>query len=78
MPVFIRPIHPKESDRGRWLVLLVAGSTLVNGLASIGQPLLIPFSREPRLVTLLLPFELYHWSRSLTVAFGFLLAYLSL
>lgn len=78
MPVVFRPIRSKESERRQWLVRLVASATLVNGLASIGQPLLIPFDREPRLITLVLPFELYHWSRSLTVAFGFLLAYLSL
>ena len=78
MPVVFRPIRSKESERRQWLVRLVASATLVNGLGNIGQPLLIPFDRDPRLITLLLPFELYHWSRSLTVAFGFLLAYLSL
>jgi hypothetical protein len=78
MPVVFGPVRSQESERRQWLVRLVAGATLVNGLASIGQPLLIPFRGGPGLVTLLLPFELYQWSRSLTVAFGFLLAYLSL
>ena len=70
---------------GRWrdaegdlLIGLVAGVTLANGLSSIGQALLSRFADQPRLFSVLLPFGVHHWARSSSLAFGFLLAYLSL
>ena len=57
-----------------WLVTLV---TFTNGLLSILQILLIRLPQHPGLFGLVLPFGLFHWSRSLTVVLGFILIYLS-
>ncbi|MBI4301805.1 MAG: DUF2156 domain-containing protein [Chloroflexi bacterium] len=72
--------------RSRWIgavlkqkgpVWLVATATLANGALGIMQVLLTRFHEHPRLFNLILPFGLHHWGRSLTVAFGFMLVYLS-
>jgi len=57
-----------------WLVTLV---TFANGLLSILQILLTRFPQHPGLFGFILPFGLFHWSRSLTVVLGFILIYLS-
>jgi phosphatidylglycerol lysyltransferase len=57
-----------------WLVTLV---TFANGLLSILQTLFIRFPQHPRLFGFILPFGLFHWSRSLSVVLGFILIYLS-
>jgi lysylphosphatidylglycerol synthetase-like protein (DUF2156 family) len=62
-------------DGAVWLVSLV---TLANGLSGVLRALLVRFPEFPRLFNVILPFGLHHWSRSLTLAFGFALAYLSL
>jgi phosphatidylglycerol lysyltransferase len=60
-----------------WSIWLVAGVTLANGLLSIITVLAVRLQEHPRLFHILLPFGLYHWSRLLTLAFGFILVYLS-
>ena len=62
--------------RQEWPVWLVAFVTFANGLVSILAVLLTAFSRA-RLLGLIFPFGVYHWSRSVTVALGFVLIYLS-
>jgi len=57
-------------------VWLVAFITLANGVISILAMLLTRF-HEPRLFGVIFPFGVYHWSRSVTVALGFVLIYLS-
>ena len=57
---------------------MVASITFANGLLSIITVLVIRFQEHPQFLNVLLPFGLYHWSRLLTAAFGFLLIYLSL
>jgi phosphatidylglycerol lysyltransferase len=78
MRVLPRRDRLTEVVSGALPIRLVAGATLLNGLWSIGQTLLVGFPGPPRLLTLILPFGLHHWGRSLTVALGFLLSYLSL
>jgi phosphatidylglycerol lysyltransferase len=60
-----------------WPIWLVAGATFANGLLGILSMLLVRFSERPELFSAPLPFGLYRWSRSLTLAFGFVLIYLS-
>ena len=62
--------------RQEWPVWLVAFVTFVNGLVSIVAVLMTRF-HEPRLFGTIFPFGVYHWSRSVTVALGFVLIYLS-
>jgi len=68
----------KERFRQDWPIWLVASITLANGLLSIITVLVIRFQEHPQFLNVFLPFVLYHWSRLLTAAFGFLLIYLSL
>jgi phosphatidylglycerol lysyltransferase len=63
--------------RREWPVWLVALTTLANGLLGIVSVLVVRFHDKPALFTMPLPFGLYHWSRSLTLLFGFVLVYLS-
>ena len=70
---------PQKHSRFRrdWPVWLVSGATLVSGVLGIVQVLVVRFSEAPQLLNLILPFGVHHWSRSLTLAFGFILIYLS-
>lgn len=63
--------------RQDWSIWLLAGMTLANGLLSIASVLAARVAETPRLFTLPVPFGVYHLSRSLTLAFGFVLIYLS-
>lgn len=63
--------------RQNWPVWLAAGAALINGLLGIVSVLAVRFSERPELFNTSLPFGLYHWSRSLTLLFGFALVYLS-
>ena len=58
-------------------IWLVAGAAFANGLLGIVSVLVARFRDRPSLFNMPLPFGLYHWSRSLTLLFGFVLAYLS-
>jgi phosphatidylglycerol lysyltransferase len=60
-----------------WPIWLVASATFVNGLLGIVSILTVRFAAHPKLFSVSLPFGLYHWSRSLTLVFGFVLMYLS-
>lgn len=60
-----------------WTVRIVAAMTLLSGLVGVIQPLLVRVSEHPKLFSLVVPYYLYHWSRSLTVGFGLLLILLS-
>lgn len=59
-----------------WPIWLVAFVTFANGLVSILAILLTRF-HQPGLFGAIFPFGVYHWSRSVTVALGFVLIYLS-
>ena len=61
----------------KWPVWLVAGATLTNGLLEIISVLAMHYPERPELFTVPLPFGIYHGSRLLTLAFGFVLIYLS-
>src|SRR5512136_2137898 len=63
--------------RQSWPTWLVAGAAFANGLLGILSVLAVRFHDRPALFGMPLPFGLYHWSRSLTLLFGFVLAYLS-
>ena len=63
--------------KDRWPVVAVSGVTLVNGLVGVWSVLAERFSERPELFNIPLPFGVYRWSRSLTLAFGFVLMFLS-
>lgn len=62
--------------RRNWPQWTVASVAFVSGAMSVLQVLLTRFPERLRLFGLL-PLELYNWSRSLTLAVGFLLIYLA-
>jgi phosphatidylglycerol lysyltransferase len=57
---------------------LAAGATFVSGLTGTAQPLLVRLSQHPKLFSMVASYELYHLSKSLTVAFGYMLIFLSI
>jgi phosphatidylglycerol lysyltransferase len=57
-----------------WPVWVVSGITFLNGAWAIAGILL---TRLPQRADLFFPFGVYHWTRSLTLVFGFILVYLS-
>lgn len=58
-------------------VWLVSGTTLIAGLVGLVQPLLVRFEKHPKLFSALVPFELYHLSKTIELGFALLLIYLS-
>lgn len=56
---------------------MTAGATLLSGLAGTVQPLLVRLSAHPKLFSMVASYQLYHLSKSLTVAFGYMLIFLS-
>ena len=60
-----------------YVVLLVVLTTFLNGLVLSFQPLFQRFEQHPRLFDMAVPFGIYHWSRSVSVAFGVTLVYLA-
>ena len=66
-----------EAIKKEWPIGLTSLAILANGLLLIFYTLLSRFHEHPRLYDLLLPFGAIHVSRSITVAIGFVLVYLS-
>jgi phosphatidylglycerol lysyltransferase len=64
-----------KNDRA---VLVITLAILANGVTCLLQILFTRFPRHPLLFGVLLPFGLFHLSRSLTLTIGFMLLYLSL
>lgn len=69
---------PSLKPAHSWLINLCAAMTLLSGLAGTFQPLTVRLSEHPRLFQMLVPYELYHWSNSLSVLAGYLLIFLSI
>ncbi len=67
----------RATAKQNWPVWLVAGATLINGLLGIVSVLAVHYPERPELFAAPLPFGVYHGSRLLTLAFGFVLIYLS-
>ena len=65
------------SLRRDWPIWLIALATLANGLLGLVSVLVVRFQDKPALLNMPLSFGLYHWSRSLTLLFGFVLVYLA-
>ena len=61
----------------RWPVIVIGALSLLNGLVSVAQALLVRIRDNPRFFTLPLPYGVYHWSRLLALLFGVILLYLS-
>lgn len=59
-------------------VVVVAVTTAMNGLMLTFQPLFLKLATHPRLFDMMVPYGVYHWSRSLSVAAGVTLVYLAL
>jgi len=70
--------HIANATKASWPVWLAAGSTLLSGLTGTMQPLLVRLSHHPKLFSVVASYELYHLSKSLTVAFGYMLIFLSI
>lgn len=66
-----------SSAKKNWAVWIVASLTFINGFLSVAQILFSRFREPPEFLTRILPYGYYHWSRSLTLALGFALIYLS-
>jgi phosphatidylglycerol lysyltransferase len=66
------------ADRSHWAVNLVAGFTLLSGLVGTIQPLAARLAQHPKIFSIVVPYDYYHFSKSLHVVFGLLLTYLSL
>ncbi len=66
-----------EAIKREWPIWLTCLAILANGLLPIFHTLLTRFPPHPRFFDLVLPFGIFHLSRSLTVAIGFVLVYLS-
>ncbi|MBS1993150.1 MAG: DUF2156 domain-containing protein [Cyanobacteria bacterium SZAS LIN-3] len=64
-------------SKSNWPIWLTAGATLLSGLAGTVQPLLVRLSAHPKLFSMVASYQLYHLSKSLTVAFGYMLIFLS-
>lgn len=60
-----------------WPIWLVSGTTLLAGLIGTVQPLMVRFEKHPKLFSALVPFELYHLSKTVELGFALLLIYLS-
>jgi phosphatidylglycerol lysyltransferase len=73
----IQSSQTMKSAAQEWPVYLVSTITLLSGLAGTWEPLLMRLSSHPRLFNTLVPYELYHLSNTLTIAFGYLLIFLS-
>ena len=70
-----------SGDKGwfqaNWPVWVISTLALVNGLLDLFKGIFIRVSENPHFFTLPAPFGFYHWSRILTLIFGFFLIYLS-
>lgn len=61
-----------------WPAVIPTAFTFLSGLTATSQPLLVRLNEHhPRLFNILVPFEYYHLSNSLTIAFGYGLLFLS-
>ena len=81
LPTIAPRISLEEIKRlrpSRWAVNLVALSTLLSGLVGAVQPLAARLAEHPRLFSVLVPNDYYHFSKSLHVAMGVFLIYLSI
>ncbi len=68
-----------SATKSNWPVWLAAGITLLSGLVGTIQPILVRLSEHhPRLFSVVASYELYHLSKTLTVAIGYLLIFLSI
>jgi phosphatidylglycerol lysyltransferase len=75
-----RDAHLSKAERVArdWIPRLLASVTLANGLLGILSTLAERFPGQPTVLAIAEPFGLHYWSRSLSLAFGFALLYLSL
>lgn len=71
----------REEDRQRfhdWPIWLVSATTFLSGVLGVVQPVLTRLEHHhPKLFSAIVPYEVYHLSKSVTVFFALLLIYLS-
>lgn len=58
-------------------VLLISVVTFLNGMVGVAEPLFQRLARHPKLFEMVVPYGVYHFSRALSLLFGFILIYLS-
>ena len=66
-----------DAIKREWPIWLTCLAILANGLLPVFQTLLTRFREHPLFFNTVLPFGVFHFSRSLTVGIGFVLVYLS-
>ena len=69
--------YPQSGMYRRLVPRLIAVLAALNGLVSLLYPALVRVAQEPAVLGLALPFGVHAWGRSLTIAFGFALLFLS-
>lgn len=58
-------------------IIAIAVITFLNGLLGVAEPLFQRLAKHPRLFDFVVPYGFYHFSRALSLLFGFILIYLS-
>ncbi len=58
-------------------IMAISAITFLNGLVGIAEPLFQRLARHPRIFDFVVPYGFYHFSRALSLLFGFILIYLS-
>src|SRR5438309_2017547 len=51
-------------------ILLIALATFCNGVVGVAEPLFQRLARHPKFYDMIVPYGIYHWSRSLSLLFG--------
>ena len=69
--------HPQSGGYRQLVPRVIAVLAALNGLVSLLYPALARAVQEPALLGVALPFGVHAWGRSLTIAFGFALLFLS-
>lgn len=67
-----------ESPSVNWPIYLVSGFILLSGLVGTIQPLFARISQHPKFFNILVRYDLFHLSKSLTVIIGYMLIFLSI
>ncbi|MDZ4832322.1 MAG: phosphatidylglycerol lysyltransferase domain-containing protein [Candidatus Melainabacteria bacterium] len=77
-PPDLTAAQKRQLTHARWPVNLVATFTLLSGLIGTIQPLAARMHGHPKIFAAVIPYDYYHFGKSLHVAFGLFLIYLSL
>jgi len=74
---YLSPADLPKLSESHWPVNVIAAFAFLSGLAGTIQPIAARLAQHPKLFSLVIPYDYYHFSKSLHVAFGLFLIYLS-